>query len=102
MDSQATTKTPKSPPKDAAVPDLVASVSKVQLDDEHDILPENNSHSQPTRTLVIYPRSHALKLYKSPLVKPPNGMPALKDWFGYVTQRGTPVPHADASRKLGK
>ena len=41
----------------------------------------NETYSRP---FVIYSRSHLLFLHKSPLVCPPTGMPALKDWFGFV------------------
>ncbi|KAH8988800.1 hypothetical protein EDB92DRAFT_2008494 [Lactarius akahatsu] len=34
---------------------------------------------------VSYTQSQILWLYKSPLVSPPNGMPPLKDWFGYAS-----------------
>ncbi|KIJ21604.1 hypothetical protein PAXINDRAFT_95149 [Paxillus involutus ATCC 200175] len=41
--------------------------------------PQNNSESQP---FIVYARSQLLFLHKSPLVRLPSGMPALKDWFG--------------------
>ncbi len=34
---------------------------------------------------ISYTQSQILWLYKSPLVSPPNGMPPLKDWFGYAS-----------------
>src|SRR6266404_4628257 len=37
------------------------------------------------RPFVSYSQSQILCLYKSPLVSPPNGMPPLKDWFGYAS-----------------
>lgn len=36
------------------------------------------------RPFISYTQSQILRLYKSPLVSPPNGMPSLKDWFGYA------------------
>jgi hypothetical protein len=36
------------------------------------------------RPFISYTQSQILWLYKSPLVSTPNGMPPLKDWFGYV------------------
>ncbi|KIK94862.1 hypothetical protein PAXRUDRAFT_827562 [Paxillus rubicundulus Ve08.2h10] len=40
---------------------------------------QNNSESRP---FIVYARSQLLFLHKSPLVRLPSGMPALKDWFG--------------------
>jgi hypothetical protein len=37
------------------------------------------------RPFVSYSQSQILWLYRSPLVSPPNGMPSLKDWFGYAS-----------------
>ena len=37
------------------------------------------------RPFITYSQSQILWLYKSPLVSPPNGMPSLKDWFGYAS-----------------
>lgn len=42
---------------------------------------KNDTYSRP---FVMYSRPHLLLLHKSPLVCPPAGMPALKDWFGFV------------------
>ncbi len=38
----------------------------------------------PLRPFVSYTHAQILFLYKSPLVSPPQGMPLLKDWFGYA------------------
>jgi zinc finger CCCH domain-containing protein 13 len=78
--NQPTKPSPKSRPKD-----LAHSMSKVNLDDEHEetVPLDKRNTEQSARHLVIYPRLQVLKLSKSPLVKPPEGMPALKDWFGY-------------------
>ena len=38
------------------------------------------------RPLVVYTRAQLLYLHQSPLVKPPEGMPAFKDWFGYAAR----------------
>jgi hypothetical protein len=84
MDPEAPKQPTKSSPKNGPS-DLVDSMSKINLDDEN----EEGDHTlhkrnieQPARRLVIYPRPQTLKLSKSPLVKPPDNMPALKDWFG--------------------
>jgi hypothetical protein len=38
----------------------------------------------PFRPFVSYTHAQILFLYKSPFVSPPQGMPLLKDWFGYA------------------
>jgi hypothetical protein len=38
----------------------------------------------PFRPFVSYTHAQILFLYKSPLISPPQGMPLLKDWFGYA------------------
>jgi hypothetical protein len=38
----------------------------------------------PFRPFVLYTHAQILFLYHSPLVSPPQGMPFLKDWFGYA------------------
>jgi hypothetical protein len=49
-----------------------------------------NDHSQPSGASPkrpcgpCYTRDELFHLKKSPLVAPPAGMPARKDWFGYV------------------
>ena len=46
---------------------------------------ESTSTRPPhTRPRVIYSRADLLTLSKSPLVKPPDAMPSLKDWYGCV------------------
>ena len=40
---------------------------------------ESKEHVKP---LIRWPRPSLLRLSKSPLVKPPDGMPPFKDWFG--------------------
>jgi hypothetical protein len=83
MDSETAIQPTKSSPNNG--PDgLSDSISKINLDgngEGDDTLPKQTIE-QPTRRLVIYQRPQTLKLSKSPLVKPPEGMPALKDWFG--------------------
>ncbi|EKM60978.1 uncharacterized protein PHACADRAFT_24203 [Phanerochaete carnosa HHB-10118-sp] len=49
------------------------------------VQPEDKLHEkpgQPPRELHIYAYSQLLRISRSPLVKPPEGMPALKEWFG--------------------
>lgn len=60
---------------------IVDAMEKLQLQappSSEETLPD------PSRPFILYTRSQALQLSKSPLVKPPDGMPALKEWFGYV------------------
>jgi hypothetical protein len=38
-----------------------------------------------SRPLTIYTRAQILFLHESPLVKPPSGMPPLREWFGCVS-----------------
>jgi hypothetical protein len=80
-------------PENGVVDNLSDAVSKVSLraDRPSSQSPEsvtdslakdkNEIHSRP---FVMYSRPHLLFLHKSPLVCPPAGMPALKDWFGFV------------------
>ncbi|KAH7921806.1 hypothetical protein BV22DRAFT_1095867 [Leucogyrophana mollusca] len=60
--------------KVAIQPDDPSSESARDIDRQ-----KNDPKSRP---LVIYTRPQLLYLHKSPLVKLPAGMPALKDWFG--------------------
>ncbi|EGO28321.1 hypothetical protein SERLADRAFT_458713 [Serpula lacrymans var. lacrymans S7.9] len=50
--------------------------------------PDSDSHQipPPSSSVIVYSPRQILLLYASPLVKPPIGIPALKDWFGYVWQ----------------
>jgi hypothetical protein len=44
----------------------------------------SNDSPPPFRPFVSYTHAQILFLYKSPLISPPEGMPLLKDWFGYA------------------
>lgn len=87
LDSDTSKEDEKSltPTQDATVGNLVEAVAKVALQDSSatDNL-DNKIIDAPARPLKIYSRSQVLHLYQSPLVKVPDGMPPLKDWFGYV------------------
>jgi hypothetical protein len=73
-------------------PDPVQEISYIPSDSAHSSPIQNrkNDHSQPNGTLPkrpcgpCYTREELFHLKKSPLVAPPAGMPARKDWFGYV------------------
>lgn len=80
-------------PEDVNIDNLSDAVAKVSLQ------PDNSSSQSPEsvtdtsnkdnndihiRPFVMYSRHHLLLLHKSPLVCTPTGMPALKDWFGFV------------------
>ena len=47
--------------------------------------PSSDDVPSSFRPFISYSQSQILCLYKSPLVSPPNGMPSLKDWFGYAS-----------------
>ncbi|KAG6381329.1 hypothetical protein JVT61DRAFT_5739 [Boletus reticuloceps] len=60
-------------------------------------------HSPNSRPFIMYSRPQLLFLHKSPLVQLPNGMPALKDWFGTENDQSsskkdseTPLPAGNA------
>ncbi|THH20224.1 hypothetical protein EW146_g1089 [Bondarzewia mesenterica] len=68
---------------DDAVDKVVDAIEKVSIQTEqHPHEPPQDSSSEPIRPFIRYDRALVLALHKSPLVKPPDGMPALKDWFG--------------------
>lgn len=86
----------KASPKNTTIDNLTDTLSKVQMDDENGDPLNNKSPNHPPRKLVIYPRLHLLTLYKSPLVKLPEDMPPLKDWFGCVLHHISRIlPQAD-------
>lgn len=66
---------------DSSSNSIVDAMEKAQLQ-----APQSSEETlpDPSRPFILYTRSQALLLSKSPLVKPPDGMPALKEWFGYV------------------
>lgn len=84
MNPEAADKDTQFSKKNDTIADLTDNMSNVHVDGHDDTL-KTNTMGQPTRRLVIYPRPHLLNLHKSPLVKPPDDMPVLKDWFGYVS-----------------
>ncbi|GJJ13782.1 hypothetical protein Clacol_008039 [Clathrus columnatus] len=63
--------------------DVSASSQSQPSSKESQTRPEilKNSH-HPPRKVIVYTRRHILNLSSSPLVQRPEGMPALKDWFG--------------------
>lgn len=66
-------------PPAAPVDALADSLANVDIQDRSDKKPEH-----PPRELHVYTHAQLLWISESPLVKPPDGMPALKDWFGYA------------------
>lgn len=84
------TEKPQEPTQDVSQTDKLATeLEKVDLDNSEEQGKDQatNSHkAQDTtsRRLIIYTRKHLLHLSKSPLVKPPDGMPGFKSWFGSV------------------
>lgn len=81
---------------------LQQSSPLVAVDDDHlAIQPRNSSpisqdspqspqNLPDSRPFIMYSCSQLLFLHKSPLVQLPYGMPALKDWFGFVLAPHTP------------
>ena len=58
-------------------------VKKIALQTEDDTEPSEHSTSDVfLPPFFSYSRSQILVLHKSPLVRCPEGMPELKDWFG--------------------
>lgn len=84
MDPDSPSPASKSLPENGTTNDLVGAMSQVNLDHEQntDIPFDHEAIKPPPRPLYIYSRDDMLKICQSPLVKPPEGMPALKDWFG--------------------
>lgn len=73
-------------PENVATDKLTDALAKVEIEDQDSssVVNEEKESQQPPRPLHIYTRVDALTLSKSPLVTLPDGMPSLKDWFGYV------------------
>lgn len=73
------------PTQDAALHDIVEGVANVSVQDGDcgDTSTSKSERVSP-KPVRVYTRSQVLYLRDSPLVKPPEGMPSLKDWFGYV------------------
>lgn len=69
---------------------LASAVSNIHLNEPTSTPSTSSSSTQPIqdasqpRPLIIYSRIQMLALSKSPLVKPPDGMPPFKTWYGYV------------------
>lgn len=79
-------------PKLTAMDDVVEAVTNVSLQDEATTYVNQKVNEPPPRPLHVYTRYGLLHLSKSPLVNIPEGMPALKDWFGCVTLAKGPAP----------
>ena len=81
-----------------AMDSVVEAVAKASLQDEVATDIDQKNTDLPPRPLRVYARHDMIHLSKSPLVCLPEGMPALKDWFGYVKAGtimvGVPVTYA--------
>ncbi|KZT74709.1 hypothetical protein DAEQUDRAFT_760734 [Daedalea quercina L-15889] len=68
---------------DATVSDLVEGVAQVSMRDtgSGDTSTSKSERVSP-KSVRVYTKSQVMYLRDSPLVKPPEGMPSLKDWFG--------------------
>ncbi|OCH96494.1 hypothetical protein OBBRIDRAFT_882979 [Obba rivulosa] len=86
------------PPDNAEVDSLVDAVAKVTIENvdslDRPIVPKPDPSSRPLR---VYSRGQLLALSKSSLVQPPDGMPALKDWFGDWNEQFTSKKEAEGS-----
>lgn len=69
----------------ASVDSLSDSFADTNLEDKSS--PTEEKAPPPSRPFHVYTRAQVLFLAKSPLVKPPDGMPTLKEWFGQVAIR---------------
>lgn len=96
-------------PSGAAVDAISDGLSNVSLQsvDHSDLkdlpssvlpLPQGDSIPRP---FIMYPRSQLLFLHKSPLVKIPDGMPVLKDWFGTDNDQGTSKKDSEITASSG-
>ncbi|KAG9314512.1 hypothetical protein JVU11DRAFT_5309 [Chiua virens] len=61
-------------------------------------IPQNHPDSRP---FIMYSRSQLLFLHKSPLVQLPNGMPALKDWFGTESDQSSSKKDSETTLSAG-
>lgn len=93
---------------DEPMNDLADGVANVSLTEEGNS-PEPATDQQaeeyapPLRPVVVYTRPQMLFLYRSPLVQTPDGMPALKDWFGDPNlQTLANVPDASSTSGTGR
>lgn len=73
-------------PSHETIAGLAEQIKKLSLENlvSNDPPSEDVAAQRRSRPPLVYTRSQALQLYKSPLVQAPDGMPQLKDWFGYV------------------
>ncbi|KDQ63788.1 hypothetical protein JAAARDRAFT_29835 [Jaapia argillacea MUCL 33604] len=81
---------------------LVNSVTKVSVKDDNDDSDESSHSSEGDSSVapkppIVYTRSELLLLHKSPLVKEPDGMPALRDWFGDWNEQTSTKKDVEAS-----
>lgn len=69
-----------------SVDKLEEALAKTDLqEDSESSSSSEEKDMQPPRPLHIYTRPQLLHLSKSPLAYVPDGMPPLKEWFGYVS-----------------
>lgn len=70
--------------QNGSVEKIAESLGKVSLQND-DTKSSPDKKDESPRLLHVYARPQILQLSKSPLVKQPDGMPALKEWFGCVS-----------------
>ncbi|KAI6136760.1 hypothetical protein F5141DRAFT_48147 [Pisolithus sp. B1] len=89
-----------------AISDGLSNVSLQSIDNPdikdlpNSVLPLPQGDLIP-RPFIMYSRSQLLFLHKSPLVKTPDGMPVLKDWFGTDNDQGTSKKDSEISASSG-
>lgn len=87
MEETATEKQQLTSQHEQATEALAAKLESMDLESSGDAqVQATSSKAEETnpRRLIVYSRKQILYLSKSPLVKPPDGMPSFKSWFGSV------------------
>ncbi|KAH8120141.1 hypothetical protein DFH11DRAFT_1558531 [Phellopilus nigrolimitatus] len=75
--------------KNASVDALVDELEKADIESssEAEDTQSNEADSTPSRPRIVYTRRQLLYLSQSPLVRPPDGMPTFKSWFGELNEQ---------------
>ena len=79
-----------------AISELSEGLEKIAVEAQSLDPPAGNTGpSEQQRLRIIYNRRQLVHLSQSQLVKPPDGMPSFKAWFGYVS-----APHSSVRLSL--
>ncbi|KAI9572813.1 hypothetical protein HD554DRAFT_2326246 [Boletus coccyginus] len=84
-----------------AVADSLASLAIQHNSPVSQHSPESPQIHPDSRPFIMYSRPQLLFLHKSPLVQPPCGMPALKDWFGTENDQSSSKKDPETSLPVG-